>query len=257
MKKKIEHTEKPKIVSKKIVKISNVSGEEKKGELKNNSSSDIGNLQNQNLKNEINIDANIVKAVNFDQKNSTLNLHEISNDKSVADSSFPPKEIKSDDVNKPSGPKPGVGEEKRKAAEILANIHSEIYQSNVKNNDGLNSLSNPFLPLFSDAPVASKGKAKIKRRSRPERERTPLEKVDLSQLKLVATLRAKSGNKALVEDSTGKGYVVNKGTYIGINFGSVVEITDQSVVVEEEIETISGDVKIQKREIKLQKAPGE
>jgi type IV pilus assembly protein PilP len=144
-------------------------------------------------------------------------------------------------------------EEKRKAAELLSSIHQQTNLTG-KNDSDLDTLVNPFLPLFSNAPPAPKDK---KKKERDPKELTPLEKVDLSQLKLVATLRATSGNKALVEDSTGKGYVINKGTFIGIHSGSVVEITSESIVVEEEIETLAGDVKIQKREIKLQKAPGE
>ena len=38
--------------------------------------------------------------------------------------------------------------------------------------------------------------------------RTPLERIDLSQLKLVAIIVSKSGNTALLEDATGKGYVI-------------------------------------------------
>jgi type IV pilus assembly protein PilP len=145
----------------------------------------------------------------------------------------------------------------RKAAELLASIHYEVNRSTIDENDGISSLINPFLPLFRNTPDVQNDKIKTKRKTRPEEERTPLEKVDLSQLRLVATLRAESGNKALIEDSTGKGYVIDKGTYIGINSGSVVEITSQTVIVEEEIETLTGDVKIQRREIKLLKAPGE
>jgi type IV pilus assembly protein PilP len=144
-------------------------------------------------------------------------------------------------------------EEKRKAAELLSSIHQQANLT-IDNTNDIDTLANPFLPLFSDAPPAPKDK---KPKESDRKELTPLEKVDLSQLKLVATLRAASGNKALVEDSTGKGFVVNKGTFIGIHSGSVVEITSESIVVEEEIETLAGDIKIEKREIKLQKAPGE
>jgi type IV pilus assembly protein PilP len=146
-----------------------------------------------------------------------------------------------------------INEEKRKAAELLASIHQQASITG-KNTNDLDTLVNPFLPLFSNAPPAPKDK---KKKEKDPKELTPLEKVDLSQLELVATLRATSGNKALVEDSTGKGYVINKGTFIGIHSGSVIEITSESIVVEEEIETLAGDIKIQKREIKLQKAPGE
>jgi type IV pilus assembly protein PilP len=69
----------------------------------------------------------------------------------------------------------------------------------------------PFQPLFSEKPTIASKKSKRKRRT----PRTPLERIDLSQLKLVAIVLASSGNRALVEESSGKGYVVKKGTYMG------------------------------------------
>ena len=87
--------------------------------------------------------------------------------------------------------------------------------------------------------------------------RTPLEMVDLGQLKLVAIMHAKSGNKALVEEASGKGFVVAKGTYMGLNSGKVVKILKDSIIIEEESENIIGKRVIQERELKLQKPLGE
>jgi type IV pilus assembly protein PilP len=202
-------------------------------------------------------------------ENSKLNMVSIEN-KKVNEIAFKPEPDSATDesennihtdsiaINKmPIEPSQNENEdkEKRDAIELLASIHQEETIMDSEYDYDFDSLKNPFLPLFSDASAAPKEKKHKKQRD--PKELTPLEKVDLSQLKLVATLRADSGNKALVEDSTGKGYVVKEGTYIGINSGSIVEITNKSIVVEEEIETLTGDVKIQKREIKLQKAPGE
>lgn len=86
---------------------------------------------------------------------------------------------------------------------------------------------------------------------------TPIEKVDLSQLKLVGIISASSGNKALVEDASGKGFVIKKGARIGINSGRVIKILKDRVVVEEEAESLSGKTTLVKRELKLQKPPGE
>lgn len=114
----------------------------------------------------------------------------------------------------------------------------------------------PFEPLFkeeSQAPAVSEKKVRRVR----EHERTPLEKVALSQLKLTAIIRAPSGNRALVEDATGKGYVVAKGTFIGLNSGQVTEIDNDRIVIQEEIENVVGDIEIQNEELKLQKPAGE
>jgi type IV pilus assembly protein PilP len=122
----------------------------------------------------------------------------------------------------------------------------------------------PFAPLFSDQPAvkeeeqegeAKEGEKKQKKKKRIPR--TPLEKVDLSQLKLVAIVRAESGNRALVQDASGKGYVLNLGTYIGINSGIVKEIQKDKVIVEEEVEDIYGKESLREREMVLQKPLGE
>jgi len=110
----------------------------------------------------------------------------------------------------------------------------------------------PFKPLFQDKPKVNRGKKRKKRLPQ-----TPLERIDISQLKLVGIILASSGNRALVEESTGKGYVIKKGTYIGTNSGKVVKINKQTVIVEEEIEDVSGKIAVRKREIKLPKPPGE
>jgi type IV pilus assembly protein PilP len=115
----------------------------------------------------------------------------------------------------------------------------------------------PFARLFkteekqvtASAPSVEKRKKRI--------PRTPLERISLDQLNLVAIVRAASGNKALVEDSSGKGFIINKGSYIGLNSGIVTQINPNSFVVEEELANLMGELTLQKTEIKLQKPAGE
>ena len=70
---------------------------------------------------------------------------------------------------------------------------------------------------------------KIKRKPK-----TYLETLDLSQLDLVAIIISKIGNWAMVRDSKGLGYVIKKGTPLGINDGVVHEITEKEVIVREQ-----------------------
>ena len=116
---------------------------------------------------------------------------------------------------------------------------------------------NPFTPLFrAEAEEASADQIeKSKRKKRLPQ--TPLERISLNQLKLVAVIRASSGNKALVEDSSGKGYIIKNGTYIGLNSGIVTQINADSLIVEEELENLLGELVLQNTEIKLQKTAGE
>ncbi len=62
---------------------------------------------------------------------------------------------------------------------------------------------------------------------------TPLQKYDVSQLKLVAIITIPDGNVALVEDAQGKGYFLKKGALIGRNDGKVKTILKDKVIIEE------------------------
>jgi len=116
----------------------------------------------------------------------------------------------------------------------------------------------PFQPLFEEKPAAPEDTAAAeKQKTKRRMPLTPLERVDLSQLKLVGIIQAPSGNKALVEEASGKGYIIKKGTFIGIHAGRVLEIQKDRVVVEEEVENVLGQYTLEKKELKLQKPPGE
>ncbi len=113
----------------------------------------------------------------------------------------------------------------------------------------------PFEPLFKEQQTQNLSVSRDKRAKRTPQ--TPLEKIALAQLKVTAIIRAASGNRALVEDATGKGYVVQVGTYMGLNAGQVTRIDNDRVVVEEEIESVTGEFRIENQELKLQKPAGE
>jgi len=118
----------------------------------------------------------------------------------------------------------------------------------------------PFVPLVKEEPVVVEKKEFVEARKGEvieKRTKTPLEKIELDQLELKAIIIAPSGNKALVEESTGKGYIIRKGTYIGRNDGKVVNILKDKVVVEEMTENSEGKMTVKEKEIKLPKPPGE
>lgn len=117
----------------------------------------------------------------------------------------------------------------------------------------------PFEPLFREEPEAPPAATTEKKDEpeKPARRLTPLERLDLSQLKLVGIIRAPSGDRALVEEASGKGYIITRGTYIGIHSGQVVEIQENAVVVEEKHEDVFGDVNIRRRELKFQRPAGD
>ena len=114
----------------------------------------------------------------------------------------------------------------------------------------------PFEPLFQEKPKMEVEKSPKEARKKRVPQ-TPLERVALSQLKLTAVIRAPSGNRGLVVDATGKGYVVERGTYIGLNSGRVTQIDNDRIIIEEDIEDLMGELTVQKSELKLQKPAGE
>jgi type IV pilus assembly protein PilP len=114
----------------------------------------------------------------------------------------------------------------------------------------------PFAPIFREQ-VSTRDLLPDTKKKTRRTPLTPLEQISLSQLKLVAVMLAPSGHKALVEEVSGKGYIIQEGTYVGMNAGQVVDILIDTVVVEEEVEDILGNFTIRKTEMKLQKAAGE
>ena len=117
----------------------------------------------------------------------------------------------------------------------------------------------PFVPLVRDEPIKVEKQEVVQASAevKPVRQKTPLEKIEISQLRLRAIIIAASGNRALVEETTGKGYIITKGTYIGRNDGKITKILKDRVIIEEMVEDIEGKMVIQEKEIKLPKPPGE
>lgn len=83
---------------------------------------------------------------------------------------------------------------------------------------------------------------------------TPLEKFDLSQLKLTAILQAPGRTRALVQESTGKGYIISEGTYIGNKGGQVSKILKDRIVVEEKYLDVLGKPAVRDIDLKLKKS---
>ena len=113
----------------------------------------------------------------------------------------------------------------------------------------------PFKPLFREEPKIEEDK--VTKPKKPERPRTPLERLDLGQLRLTAIVFSQNRPRAMVEEATGKGYVVELGTPIGLERGQVTKITRDRVVIEHlQIDDFGNSIP-QRRELKLQKPPGD
>ena len=107
----------------------------------------------------------------------------------------------------------------------------------------------PFEPLFQEKirSVKVEHTPIIDDRS----NKGPLELIDTSQLKLTAIIYATGRNFALVQEASGKGHVIKKGSYIGTKGGKVIEILNKKVIIGEKWQDNDGNIYIQKNELKL------
>ncbi|WP_291319945.1 pilus assembly protein PilP [Desulfonatronospira sp.] len=97
-------------------------------------------------------------------------------------------------------------------------------------------LQDPFVPFVM--PEEPPDTLPAMERLRPL---TPLERVELGQLRLVGTIKSPEQEvMAMVELPDGKGVMLHKGTRIGPNQGEVVEIHPDRVVVREYIQGVYG-----------------
>ncbi|MBF0377573.1 MAG: pilus assembly protein PilP [Desulfamplus sp.] len=112
--------------------------------------------------------------------------------------------------------------------------------------------TDPFEPLIKDKPPVEEVKESFEE-DVPERILTPLEKLDFGQMKLVAILTRESGSVAMVQEATGKGYIVNIGTYMGRNSGQVISIEKDKLVIQEKVKDYKGNMVDRFQELKLNK----
>ncbi|MBF0475236.1 MAG: pilus assembly protein PilP [Deltaproteobacteria bacterium] len=84
----------------------------------------------------------------------------------------------------------------------------------------------PFRPFIVPPSATLKDKKKFM-------ALTPLQKLDISQLKLVAIIQRPGGSTAMVQDAGGKSYIIVKGTLLGRNDGQVSAISGDTVFVKE------------------------
>ena len=88
----------------------------------------------------------------------------------------------------------------------------------------------PFRPMTLRTKVNTRARENL----------SPLERLDLSQLKVVGIIWDIKEPRAMVEDTAGLGYVVKVGTPIGSNDGTVKAIHRNQVIVEESTADIYG-----------------
>ena len=109
----------------------------------------------------------------------------------------------------------------------------------------------PFEPLITETPKKNSDSATYA--DTGPKGNHPLEKIDLSQLKLTGIILAASGNRALVRESSGRGYVISRGTPIGTHRGRVAGVLKEKVIVKEKMKDPRGKFFFKETELQLNK----
>ena len=109
----------------------------------------------------------------------------------------------------------------------------------------------PFEPLIREAPKKNSDSATYAHTGSGGNH--PLENIDLNQLKLTGIILAASGNRALVQESSGRGYVISIGTPIGTHRGRVAGVLKDKVIVKEKMKDPGGKFFFKETELKLNK----
>ena len=101
----------------------------------------------------------------------------------------------------------------------------------------------PFLSLVQ----ATKAKAQIKKGA------SPIEIFDVDEIKLIAIAWDSNQYYALITMPDSKYYTIRKGMTLGLNNGKVIEITKDSVFIQEQIKDYKGQTKSKDTILKLRK----
>ncbi len=92
---------------------------------------------------------------------------------------------------------------------------------------------------------------------KPEAEKkkglTPIENYDLMEFKLIAILWNKSGYYAAITLPDGKSYTVRVGTKLGLRGGKIYKITNNSVIIREQVRDQRGAVRPKDTILKLRR----
>jgi Tfp pilus assembly protein PilP len=99
----------------------------------------------------------------------------------------------------------------------------------------------PFLP--AEGFLESKGDKKNRV--------LPLEQFELSDYELVGIISGSGLKKAMIQDPSGKGYLVQVGTTIGKRGGRIIRIADREVVIEEIFQDFLGRKSVRQVSLKL------
>jgi Tfp pilus assembly protein PilP len=117
-----------------------------------------------------------------------------------------------------------------KSARVDSNMAQKVPKSSAPPSALKEGGRDPFRPMTLRAKVNTRARENL----------SPLERLDLSQLKVVGIVWDIKEPRAMVEDTAGLGYVIKVGTPIGSNDGTVKAIHRNQIVIEEFADDVYG-----------------
>lgn len=104
---------------------------------------------------------------------------------------------------------------------------------------------NPFSLKFRDDDdqeevVVNSEKQRALQREIRERNKEELEQYELDSLRLVGTLEQSSGLWGIVQDPEGTIYRVQKGNYLGRNYGKILSVSEEKIELREIVKDVQG-----------------
>jgi type IV pilus assembly protein PilP len=135
-------------------------------------------------------------------------------------------------------PPGAVGTTSRPVTDLTSSILNDGYTYDPK------SRRDPFLSM-----------AKLLKATQNRAELPPLQRVELSDVKLIGVVSDHSGYYGLIQTPDGKGYTVRVGTLMGTNNGTIKNIVEQKIIVAEPTLDVTG--KMTTREIEILQRPKE
>jgi type IV pilus assembly protein PilP len=151
--------------------------------------------------------------------------------------------------NPPPPPAPKVVQPKLVLQKAVSSVKIAPVQANQMD---FSTKKDPFKPYIS---VKTATTAELARQKQAMKPLLPLHSFDISQFRLIGTVTDPKGNKAMVVDPAGKGYVLKAGMTIGKNEGKIIRIDTTGIDVVEQFRDDNNKIRKETIRIPLLRKP--
>ena len=131
---------------------------------------------------------------------------------------------------------------KKKIEKVIVEVEANIEENVDTIRSNFEGWRNPFKPFITKV---------VEKNGEESRPKSPLEKYNVNELKLIAIIWGIKKPTAMIEDPDGIGYVIKKGTLVGDKKGKVVKIMKDKVIVKERFRDLLGNSQVEEVALEL------